>query len=292
MTTTTDAVRLELEEIGAHEMRGRWADPPDSWDYSASHWRATLIYQGRRADFRYSQGAAWSRPPVAREVLESVLLDARLGDGANIDEVREHVAAELGEEISRKMAGALHAAAGKVRRLLGADFDRAIGDPEGFCWEVTADPPEGLDGSQPIAGREWSGRVGTHRDGYPVRVHVELRDLDGFDELSITGSTPYSGGQCLDELDGIVEPAEGFTLETIAELRRIWDRWHLNGMRAECSHQRVLGWTYNDRKALEDAGDPDAPTCPTCGYKIGSAWLREELDDDARAFLRRTFNIG
>lgn len=62
----------------------------------------------------------------------------------------------------------------------------------------------------------------------------------------------------------------------------IWHRWHLNDMRAGCEHQRALGWTY------EAHHDPDTfkgEACPTCGYEIGSAWLREELPQDVIDFL-------
>lgn len=54
-------------------------------------------------------------------------------------------------------------------------------------------------------------------------------------------------------------------------LVELWDRWHLNDMRAECEHQRALGWTYQTHPAAE---------CPECGYRLGTAWLYEELPGD------------
>ena len=84
----------------------------------------------------------------------------------------------------------------------------------------------------------------------------------------------------------------------------IWRRWHLNDMKAACVHQRWFGW---DEKPI----DPSKPTntygthfegqksaswnllgwvrpdehpdglmtkeCPVCGYKYGTAWLKEDL---------------
>ena len=54
-------------------------------------------------------------------------------------------------------------------------------------------------------------------------------------------------------------------------LKDLWDCWHLNDMRAECEHQRALGWTW--------ATHPSEP-CPECGYRLGSKWLYEPLPAD------------
>lgn len=56
----------------------------------------------------------------------------------------------------------------------------------------------------------------------------------------------------------------------------VWHRWHLNDMRAECEHQRERGEKYDN--------NPDA-VCPDCDYKIGSAWLVEEVDEAALMLL-------
>ena len=58
-------------------------------------------------------------------------------------------------------------------------------------------------------------------------------------------------------------------------LKDLWDRWHLNDMRAGCEHQRALGWTSYD--------DHPSEPCPECGYKFGSAWLFEPLPEDFMA---------
>jgi hypothetical protein len=111
-----------------------------------------------------------------------------------------------------------------------------------------------------------------------------------------------SAGQCLDECKELIPE----------KLYGVWERWHLNDMRADCEHQRAEGWA-------ERPIDPTKPTnsygrhfegqrmdswnllgwvsetehpegllsrpCPTCGYKYGTAWLREEVPADVIEYL-------
>lgn len=60
----------------------------------------------------------------------------------------------------------------------------------------------------------------------------------------------------------------GWTREAIDRLAEIWERWHLNDMRAGCEHQRAAGWSARDMVGV---------TCEVCGYKFGTAWLTEEV---------------
>lgn len=62
--------------------------------------------------------------------------------------------------------------------------------------------------------------------------------------------------------------AQGSAPRALVEL---WDRWHLNGMRSACAHQRALGWTCDTHPAV---------ACPECGFRLGTAWLYEELPGD------------
>lgn len=55
-----------------------------------------------------------------------------------------------------------------------------------------------------------------------------------------------------------------------------YSKWHLNDMRAECEHQEALGWS-----SPEFLGR----VCPTCGYKLGSAWLKRELPSEVIAWF-------
>ena len=76
------------------------------------------------------------------------------------------------------------------------------------------------------------------------------------------------GGQCNEE---IVRAFPGS--KKVRRLVEIWQRWHLNDMRAGCAHQRAAGWSS------EDCGKP----CSWCGYRYGTAWLREEIPADVVA---------
>ena len=85
-------------------------------------------------------------------------------------------------------------------------------------------------------------------------------------------------------------------------MAKIWERWNLNDMKAGCEHQRALGWqdvrinpselpkthANRDEKGImamwvdqeEHKDGLLCKPCPTCGYKYGSAWLKEELPQD------------
>lgn len=123
---------------------------------------------------------------------------------------------------------------------------------------------------------------------------------------------------------GELEPAKRWPADRIRQLLDHWDRWHLNDMRPGCEHQCAgvavepgdpsEGTSWSDRPI-----DPDKPTdtygkhfpgqrhdswnllgwvredehaagllsreCPTCGYRYGTAWLKEDLPADVREFV-------
>ena len=120
--------------------------------------------------------------------------------------------------------------------------------------------------------------LGRNAHGDRVWVTVDLREHDGKLRLSIQGETAAkgrkrdgpgsSGGQIIMEAGALPRDPKS---RRIAE---IWQRWHLNDMRAGCEHQR--GWTK------ERIGQP----CPVDGYKYGSAWLFEELPTDIIAEIK------
>lgn len=90
----------------------------------------------------------------------------------------------------------------------------------------------------------------------PVQVFVQIQTAprdqgrEGL-RLSITGvvgpranGDAYgSCGQCVHALreieSGSVNTSGGWTLEDVEKLRQVWERWHLNDMRAGCEHQRA-----------------------------------------------------
>lgn len=97
------------------------------------------------------------------------------------------------------------------------------------------------------------GTVPDWREGRaPIPVYLKIELKGG--RLSISGvEGPMSNGNALGGCGQIVDtlarkdflPAglkAGFPLEVVAELRAVWERWHLNDMRSECEHQTALGW--------------------------------------------------
>lgn len=137
---------------------------------------------------------------------------------------------------------------------------------------------------------DYSGKGRTSNEG---RIKIELEN----GTLSITGEiwmTNYRdilvGGQCVDTLlDSFPDNA---TLKLIAP---IWDRWHLNDMRAGTVAQET--WLRENLKP----SDYEYPlnhydvACaklaavglnPDNGYSYGSKWLREELPAAVLAILK------
>lgn len=127
-------------------------------------------------------------------------------------------------------------------------------------------------------------RVGTKKEGNAnASVYCQIK-FDGR-RLSISGvvgPTPNgnargAAGQIIMDKWGIQKFAPGWDIVKLRRFRAVWNQWHLNDMRAECEHQRDRGenWTTHPSAA-----------CPDCGYKLGSAWLFEEVPADVLDFLR------
>lgn len=149
-------------------------------------------------------------------------------------------------------------------------------------------------------------RLGTLADKSYVVVDLEIRrrpgtatTVDHVDivdplEVSLTGTVheyrhrePYGAGQIVDTLADIVTPAPGWTLEEIRELATLWDRWHLNTMRAACAHM-VPGDLVREDNGYGgtriSTSDP-RNVCPDTGYRYGHAWLVEPVPADVVARL-------
>jgi len=139
-------------------------------------------------------------------------------------------------------------------------------------------------------------------DGTPHRIFCEIEFAQG--NLSISGVVgPKANGDAVmgcGQIDMefahkdpkhndprtayLIQPSEikfahGWDEEKWLRFLEIWHLWHLNDMRAGCVHQRALGW---DKEGYDL--HPSEP-CPTCGYKYGSAWLKEDVPEDVLAFL-------
>lgn len=150
---------------------------------------------------------------------------------------------------------------------------------------------------------EWIGTgrhfIGRTADGTRVIVEARLswqdpaRDWQTVDHrtvtdpvgLSVSGEAiekhqreASSAGQITDMAADVTAPAPGWSLEEIAELVAIWRRWHLNTLRAACSHMDIATLvrepdSYGGTRIATGA----ANTCPVSGYTYGAAWLTEEL---------------
>lgn len=126
-----------------------------------------------------------------------------------------------------------------------------------------------------------------------AQVYCVIEYKDG--RLSISGvEGPYRNGNCAgscgqiemgysrDKLNEDMELSNGWSLTKWFYFLKVWDRWHLNDMRAGCEHQRANGWTYEEH---HDPKTFKGEACLQCGYKIGSAWLKEEVPAEIIAFL-------
>lgn len=152
----------------------------------------------------------------------------------------------------------------------------------------------------------------------PVEIEVEIRDREQGPELTISGAIwkPHrgdivEGGQ---NTDSIAELFEDTPLAPkVQRIVEVWKRWHLNGMRAGCEHQRAEGW---DKRPIDPSKPTDAygrhfpgqgqpswnmlawvrpdehpdgllgKPCPVCGYKYGTAWLTEPLPEEIIAEVK------
>lgn len=89
-------------------------------------------------------------------------------------------------------------------------------------------------------------------------VHAEGKQIM---ELSVCGSIDGCFGQCVDQV------AKAFPeIEDVQRLAALWQRYHLNGMKSGCVHQKT--GSYDDKSI-------SGQVCQ--GYKYGSAWLFEEI---------------
>lgn len=124
-------------------------------------------------------------------------------------------------------------------------------------------------------------RLGTIKTGRRhASVFCNIKVTDG--ELSICGvEGPLPSGNCLGGCGQIVmslkprdiKPAPAWDYAKIREFLKLWDQWHLNHMRAGCAHQRERG--------EREVGKP----CEVCGYRYGSAWLKEPLPQHVVDFM-------
>jgi len=171
-------------------------------------------------------------------------------------------------------------------------------------------------------------RIGTVPvGGSRASVFCKIKYKEG--KLSISGVVgPNSSGNCRGSCgqinmefcrQGEIDPhkytardfhfAPGWDSNKYYSFFDIWDKWHLNDMRAGCSHQRASKWEWeriNPKELPDSHANRDergiiatwvtpkehpkgllTKKCPVCGYRYGTAWLKEEVPVEALAFLRK-----
>ena len=114
--------------------------------------------------------------------------------------------------------------------------------------------------------------------------------------LSFVGSGRHGSGQ----VSGYLikdKPAPGFTKDDVVRFCHLWERWHLNDMRAGTPKQEeaVRQW----RKVSKNASYKD--TCEMLesinllfdnGYKYGSKWLKEDVPAEVLEWLFTLPGVG
>jgi hypothetical protein len=138
--------------------------------------------------------------------------------------------------------------------------------------------------------------------GRSYRVHIKIELNDG--KLSISGvEGALPSGNCLGSCGQIDmhlrtenrhangwKYMPGWTPSKMTKLLEIWDRWHLNDMKAGTSKQeafirdwKAAGNKYDYTavcKALEEAG-----LLVDGEYKYGTKWLKEEVPQEVIEWL-------
>jgi hypothetical protein len=126
-------------------------------------------------------------------------------------------------------------------------------------------------------------RVGLLDTGYKSKAVVTVRIKWDGTRLSLVGdikrpgaSDIDGGGQIHDHLAEIEDIDLSIPAADRDRLKIEWQRWHLNDMRAGCTHQRDARWN------MDQLSQP----CPVCGYRFGSAWLTEPVPEEIVEWLR------
>jgi hypothetical protein len=145
-------------------------------------------------------------------------------------------------------------------------------------------------------------------DGAPItKQTTDHRHLAEYDDISICGAVvpkhcrdAQSFGQCTDALDTLDPATLTITRDEVRDLRRLWQKRHLSGMRAHCIHQDAAahidregistypgGWftgKHWDRAIAEQTAK-----CPH-GYRYGSQWLVDVIPDSDMQTARHLAN--
>jgi hypothetical protein len=121
---------------------------------------------------------------------------------------------------------------------------------------------------------------------FNCKIYIEITEHDSFKRLSISGviferDEETGWGQIREKVKDIIP----------ARLYQIWERWHLNDMRAGTFVQEEILRQAKDKGAdlstYEKACDylHEFDVLVDDGYKYGSAWLKEELPQEVIDYL-------
>lgn len=126
-----------------------------------------------------------------------------------------------------------------------------------------------------------------NRKDCAVEVEIELREKDNKVVFSSYGrvwnarhTDIYCGGQCLDEIKGLLPDNETFN-----KIYRLWKLYHLNDMHSGTPSQEkaIREWEscgndYDYNKACEYLKSINL--YEDNGYRYGSGWLYEPIPED------------
>jgi hypothetical protein len=131
------------------------------------------------------------------------------------------------------------------------------------------------------------------------RVTIDLEKIKGVATLSISGRIGRNAiccGQIQDELrQGLI--TGDFTPEdfdAVWALLEIWDRWHLNDLKAGTRKQEAILDRYKVKVGRDNLGYEEQvrilkhnDLLEDSGYRYGSAWLTEPMPDGTGKTLKK-----
>jgi hypothetical protein len=127
-----------------------------------------------------------------------------------------------------------------------------------------------------------------------VFCHITFKEgrlsITGVEGPKANGGARGGCGQIIMSGWDITTYAKGWDAELEAKFIAVWERWHLNDMKAGTpAQEQFLRDTPIGPCASHYLAALAALTAaglnPDNGYKYGSAWLREEVPEDVIAFL-------
>lgn len=127
---------------------------------------------------------------------------------------------------------------------------------------------------RPFKQPTWSGK--TNRNVY---CRIEYKDgrltINGKDGMGSWGQIDMHLRKA-DRTDWKYQ--DGWYKDKVDKFFEIWEKWHLNDLRATCIHQEERGETW--------ATHPSA-VCPDCGWKLGHGWQKREVPEEVLQWLSR-----